>query len=194
MQLAASQDNRVIIFDLSLSPEAQAWLDKDASGKATFLKGDVTKWADLRNIVAFSMSKFDDVPDVYIAGAGIFEKVSIFTPSRRAHLQNGLQPTSSFWGDDESDRYLISDVNLHPIKLSRIAIRALLEKNKKGVIVIISSMAAHYQFYPVPLYNATKAALVAFTKSLLPADAEEGVKVVCICPGFVTVPSLFLCR
>lgn len=93
------------------------------------------------------------------------------------------QPSTSFWADNEPHRYHLADVNLHPIKLTRIAMRALLKRNKKGVVIIVSSAAAIYPLYPVPLYNATKAALVAFTKSLRPADEEEGVKVACICPG-----------
>ena len=60
---------------------------------------------------------------------------------------------------------------------------ALLNKNKKGVVIVVSSVVVLYPMYPVPLYNATKAALVAFTKSLRPADEEEGIKVACICPG-----------
>lgn len=64
---------------------------------------------------------------------------------------------------------------------------ALLKTNKKGVVIIVSSAVALYPLYPVPLYNATKAALVAFTKSMRPADDEEGIKVACICPGYVEI-------
>ena len=65
--------------------------------------------------------------------------------------------------------------------------QALLKKNKKGVIVMVSSAVALYPLYPTPLYNATKAALLAFTKSLRPADDEEGIKVASICPGYVEI-------
>ena len=37
--------------------------------------------------------------------------------------------------------------------------------------------------YPAPLYTASKHALVGFTKSMGQADADEGVKIVCICPS-----------
>lgn len=40
-----------------------------------------------------------------------------------------------------------------------------------------------YPLYPVPLYNATTAALLALTKSLRPADDEEGEKIACVCFG-----------
>ena len=63
--------------------------------------------------------------------------------------------------------------------------RALLNKNKPGVVVIIASMAGVKGTYIAPLYCATKFAMVGFTKSLADADEDQGVKVVCICPGYV---------
>ncbi|OBT94063.1 hypothetical protein VE01_07170 [Pseudogymnoascus verrucosus] len=49
---------------------------------------------------------------------------------------------SNFWNDTEHDRYAELDINVtHPIKLTRIAIRALLRKNKKGVVVVVASIA-----------------------------------------------------
>ncbi|KAL9125408.1 MAG: hypothetical protein Q9217_005384 [Psora testacea] len=167
-QLAAAQNNRIIIADIALSPEAKIFVDEanKSSQNLYFLVCDVTNWANLQNIITFSEEKFNDVPDVYIAGAGIMEK-----------------PTTSFWADNEPTHYPLLDINLHPIKLTRIAIRALLSRNKKGVIILLSSAAGIYPVYPAPLYNASKAALIAFTKSLRPAEEEEGVKVACICPG-----------
>ena len=66
-----------------------------------------------------------------------------------------------------------------------MAIRALLRKNKQGVVVIIASVAGLRGAYIAPLYCATKFAMVGFTKSLADADNDEGIKVVCICPGYV---------
>ena len=80
-------------------------------------------------------------------------------------------------------------VNLHPIPFTRIAISALLRKNKKGVVLVLSSLAGLHPSYPTPLYNATKHALVGFVKSLMPAEKEEGVKVCAVCPGYVSAHS-----
>jgi short-subunit dehydrogenase len=53
-----------------------------------------------------------------------------------------LQYWSNFWNDTEHDRYAELDINVtHPIKLTRIAICALLRKNKKGVVVVVASIA-----------------------------------------------------
>ena len=46
-----------------------------------------------------------------------------------------LQDWSNFWNDIEHDRYAELDINVtHPTKLARIAIRALLRKNKKALL------------------------------------------------------------
>ena len=48
---------------------------------------------------------------------------------------------------------------------------------------LVSSGAGLGGFYLASLYCASKAAVVGFAKSMGMADEEEGVKVVCICPG-----------
>jgi hypothetical protein len=66
-------------------------------------------------LIKISENKFGDVPDVYVAGAGVFE------PS-----------WSNFWDDTEDESYKTARINVnHPLKLTRIATRALLAKNKK---------------------------------------------------------------
>ena len=171
-----------------------------------FVKCDVTVWSDLQELTHVSEREFGDVPDVWVAGAGIFEPVSyeaprnptllpysssnLLNPPSLALANNLLpqltipQPTSNFWFDTETAHYTSVDINIsHPIKLTRIAIRALLSRNKPGVVLVVSSVAGLIGSYPSALYCATKHALVGFTKSLGPADREEGVKIVCACPG-----------
>jgi len=61
---------------------------KDLSGYANvvFEKCDVTKWADLANLIKVSKEKFGDVPDVYVANAGVFEPVCGYTNERNKEL------------------------------------------------------------------------------------------------------------
>lgn len=63
--------------------------------------------------------------------------------------------------------------------------RALLGRNKKGVVALVSSMAGYSKHYSAPLYSATKHAIVGFARSMGDAEQVQGVKVVCICPGYV---------
>ncbi len=62
--------------------------------------------------------------------------------------------------------------------------RALLGKDKKGVVLIVASLAGLQGAYAAALYTATKHAMVGFTRSMGAADRLEGVKIVCICPGY----------
>src|SRR6187402_2026351 len=77
-KLAVQQGARVLIADLQLTSEAKRFLEDEGSKAAVFVKCDVTKRADLENLIKASENKFRGVPDVYIAGAGVFEPVSVF--------------------------------------------------------------------------------------------------------------------
>ncbi|KIW77994.1 hypothetical protein Z517_07827 [Fonsecaea pedrosoi CBS 271.37] len=163
----------VIIADLRLTPEGEKLVT--ANKNVVFETCDVTKWKDLQHVIDASEKHFGDVPDVYIASAGVFEP-----------------PYSNFWDDPEgldADGYKAVDINVnHPIKLTRLAMRALLGKSKRGVVAILASMAGYIKQYPAPIYVATKHAMVGFTRSLGDAEALQGVKVVAICPGIVSTP------
>lgn len=99
-------------------------------------------------------------------------------------LTKALQTWSNFWDDTEDDGYAQVNINtVHPMKLSRIAIRELLKKDKKGVILIISSLCGFFGTFSNPLYMATKHALTGFVRSLADLDRWEGIKVVAIAPG-----------
>src|ERR1700761_7126158 len=83
---------------------------------------------------------------------------------------------------------LICTTCCSPARLTRLAIRALLGANKKGVICLVASGAGLAGIYVSALYCATKHAVVGLARSLGQADEEEGVKVVCMCPGLVRSP------
>ncbi|CAG8976906.1 hypothetical protein HYALB_00003517 [Hymenoscyphus albidus] len=166
-KLCVKRGAQVIIADLKLTPDAESYLRGEGAKAAIFVKGDVTKRAKLENLIKASEEKFADVPDVYIAGAGVFEPVY----------------------DTEDDGYAAVDINVtHPIKFARIALRALLRKNKKGVFLIVSSIAGFQGSFSSPLYAATKHAVTGFVRSMAELDRLEGVKVVACAPGVVATP------
>lgn len=72
---------------------------------------------------------------------------------------------------------------MHPIKLTRNAIRSLLQSDKPGVVLLIASDAGLYPFQACPLYVATKHAVVGFVRCMDWLDSEQGVKIISICPG-----------
>ena len=66
----------ILIADLALTKEAEEFVKSAGTSKVVFVKCDVTKRADLENLPKASEKAFGEVPDVWIAGAGVFEPVS----------------------------------------------------------------------------------------------------------------------
>ncbi|KAL1649582.1 hypothetical protein SLS58_001639 [Diplodia intermedia] len=174
VKLAASAGAKVVVADLKLNDDAETFVESQkGSGKdLVFQRCDVTKRDDLERLVGVAEERWGDVPDVYMASAGVFEPAS-----------------SNFWTDTERDAYATVAVNVTaPLKLTRIAMRALLGADKRGVVLLVASIAGYAGAYAVPLYTATKHAVVGFAKTMRKADAQEGVKVVALCPGVVRTP------
>jgi len=172
VKLAIAATAKVLIADLRLTDDATKFVENIHADQLVFVKTDVTKREELENLISVSEKVFQDVPDVYIAAAGVFEP-----------------QWSSFWPDTEEDNYATISINLiHPMKLTRIAVRALLGKNKPGVVLLVSSLAGLYANYTAALYFASKSGLVNFAHGMAQADEDENVKVVAICPGVVKSP------
>lgn len=170
-KLSVENGARVIIGDLKLTQEAEQYLS-GAGDKVVWAKCDVTNWKDLHNLISESVKAFGDVPDVYCPVAGVYEP-----------------PWSTFWNDTETDGYKSLKINVeHPIKLTRLAIRALAGANKQGVVCLVASTAGIRGNFFATLYATSKHALMGFAKSVGQADPEEGVKIVCVMPGTVQSP------
>lgn len=81
-KLAEKDGAKVIVADIQLTSDAEAFVKASgAKGTVIWVQCDVTKRADLENLPKESEKQFGDVPDVWIAGAGVFEPVSSYPPS-----------------------------------------------------------------------------------------------------------------
>jgi 2-hydroxycyclohexanecarboxyl-CoA dehydrogenase len=81
----------------------------------------------------------------------------------------------------EWDRILSSNL-LGPVNLYRAAAIEL-RKSGRGSVINVSSVYAVTGRKGMGLYDATKAALIALTRTLACEEAEHGVRVNAICPG-----------
>lgn len=166
----------VLIADLQLTDAAQALIDDSAAraARVVFTRCDVASWADLRALVPAAVALLGDIPDIYVGGAGVFDP-----------------PWSNFWDDSEdaAGRYAALDINLaHPVKLTRLAMRALVGRRRRGVVLHVASAGGLAGVYAQALYCTSKAGLVGFVRAMQPAERLEGVKVCCVCPGIVDTP------
>jgi NAD(P)-dependent dehydrogenase (short-subunit alcohol dehydrogenase family) len=76
-KFAVQQGAHVIVADLKLTQDGETFMSGEGAKDAVFAKCDVTKRADLENLIRVSEKEFGDIPEVYVAGAGVFEPVCI---------------------------------------------------------------------------------------------------------------------
>jgi ketoreductase len=79
------------------------------------------------------------------------------------------------------------DVNLRGLMLVTAAALPLL-REAKGLIVNLASIAGTIPAGHLPVYAASKAAVISFTRSLNEAEEEHGVRATALSPGFVDTP------
>lgn len=117
-----------------------------------------------------ALGRLDGRIDVLVNNAGIFEPASIDFPDDE-------------W-DAAWDRTL--RVNLRAAAdLSRLAVRHFLDRPGGGRIVNVASRAAYRGDSPAHWhYAASKAGMVAMTKSIARGFAARGVLAFAVCPGF----------
>jgi NAD(P)-dependent dehydrogenase (short-subunit alcohol dehydrogenase family) len=69
--------------------------------------------------------------------------------------------------------------------LSREVVKCMLEKEIRGSIINISSMASQYGLPKVIAYSASKAAVEGMTRAMAVELSPGGIRVNCIAPGFI---------
>jgi meso-butanediol dehydrogenase/(S,S)-butanediol dehydrogenase/diacetyl reductase len=78
------------------------------------------------------------------------------------------------------------DVNARGVFLTnQIAVRHFLKAGTKGIIVNTASLAAKWGAPWLAHYSASKFAVMGFTQALAREMAPHGIRVNCVCPGFV---------
>jgi meso-butanediol dehydrogenase/(S,S)-butanediol dehydrogenase/diacetyl reductase len=126
---------------------------------------DVTSRADLRAMVDRAKAEFGRI-DILINNAGIYRAAST------------LDVTEDHWD-------AIMNINAKAVFFATQPVLPVMIAQKAGAIVSLASMAGKIGSKTNLPYNASKAAVVSMTKSLALAHAGEGIRVNCVCPGFV---------
>lgn len=141
-----------------------------SGGRAAFVRGDVANEADVRAMIAFARETFGPL-DILVNNAGVFIEPPFFPDADAAR-----------WGR-------VIDVYLRAVMLAtQCAIEAMRERG--GAIVNISSGAGiGFRAHWAPEYAAAKAGVVRLTAALAPLAETMGVRVNCICPGWVNTPA-----
>ena len=145
-----------------------AELNALGKGEATFIKCDVSKTDEIKNLIDKTVEKYDRI-DCLINNAG-------WHPPHK--------PIDDF--SVEEFRELL-ELNLVSIfTASKFALPYL--RQTKGNIINMSSLVAAIGQRHATTYVATKGAITAFTKALAVDEAPNGVRVNSVSPGNIFTP------
>jgi NAD(P)-dependent dehydrogenase (short-subunit alcohol dehydrogenase family) len=81
----------------------------------------------------------------------------------------------------------VTAINLRGCVMAVKHVLPVMRKQRSGVIITISSLAA-WEVYPYVTYKATKAAMIAYTQQVAIQNAEYGIRANVILPGLMNTP------
>ena len=145
-----------------------AALIEEAGGRSVSVVGDVAVRADAERMVEATVTHWGRL-DIVVNNAGI-------TGSRQATLAH-LTP------DEEWERVMAVNVS-GVFRVASAAIRQMLAQGS-GTIINIASAAGFVPFPARAAYNASKGAVISFTRALALDYAPNHIRVNAICPGMV---------
>ena len=130
-------------------------------------KFDISKHNDIENFINKVSEKFEGKIDILINNAGITsDNLSIRMKEEEWKKVIDINLTSTFL-------------------LSKNAVKKML-KNKKGKIINITSVVGHTGNIGQANYTASKAGLVAMSKSFALEYGKKNININCVSPGFIT--------
>jgi 3-oxoacyl-[acyl-carrier protein] reductase len=133
--------------------------------RALVLPTDVTSREHLGAMVEQTRAEFGRI-DTLVNNAGIYRAAAT------------LNVTEEHWD-------AIMNINAKGVFFATQAVLPTMIAQKHGVVVSLASMAGKIGGRANLPYNASKAAVISMTKSLALAHAADGIRVNCVCPGFV---------
>ena len=161
-QLFIKEGSKVVFSDINKSGKAAA----DAAGKkALFIECNISNAESVKNLVAKTLEAFGTI-DILINNAGIL-------------YQKPISETS----DEEWDAVINTNLK-GPFLLTR-EVLPIFEKQGKGKIVNMASIAGIIGYENLSAYCASKGGIIAMTRSLALEFAPKNINVNCICPGAI---------
>jgi len=141
----------------------------ELGGEAAFVRTDVRDEAQVQNLVAETLDTFGRL-DVVVNSAGVINRI-VLTELEQA------------------DWDTVVDTNLRGVYLiCKHSLPPMIEQGQGAVVNVASYLGIYGARHTSPAYNASKAGVVALTRSLALQVGRDGVRVNAVCPGFVVTP------
>jgi NAD(P)-dependent dehydrogenase (short-subunit alcohol dehydrogenase family) len=164
----AEEGAKVVIVDIDEKSGEQTVKEiAERNGISKFIRTDLTRSNDVQSMITNVISTFGQI-DIMFNNAGY-------------HISKNVEVTS----EDEWD--FIINTNLKSVFMCcKYSIPHL--RKTKGCIINMSSMVGLIGQSNAGAYSATKGGIVAMTKGMALDFAKDGIRVNCICPGWVHTP------
>ncbi|KAI0007128.1 NAD(P)-binding protein [Xylariaceae sp. FL0662B] len=158
---------KVVICDVKASEGEKAAAELSALGDVIFVKADISKAADVQNLVDTTVKQFGRL-DAAVNNAAL-------TPDST--------PLTNF---DEEYWDKLTSINLTGTALCcKYEMQQMIKQGDKGTIVNITSINAFKPQPNMPAYTAAKHALVGLTKHAAMEGGPHGIRVNAIAPGAI---------
>lgn len=166
VRLFVEEGARVVITDIQ--DEKGQRLAKELGANATYLHTDVSQEADVKAVINHSLETFERL-DCIFNNAGV--------PGVRGPIES--IPVEGF---DQ-----IVGVLLRGVFLGMKHTAPVMKRQGSGSIISTASVAG-LRAGSAHIYSTAKAAVIHLTRSVALELGESGVRVNCICPGYIATP------
>lgn len=160
----------VVVADLHAEPaERVAERIREQGGRALALAADVSNAGARQRMFDLAIERYGRL-DVLVNNAGV---------------QIAAHPLDV----DERHWDAVMDVNAKAVFFCcQIALRQMAARRSGRIVNIASAAGKAASTYLHPVYNISKAAVIALTKTFAHAHAADGIRVNCVCPGVIETP------
>jgi NAD(P)-dependent dehydrogenase (short-subunit alcohol dehydrogenase family) len=156
----------VVVTELEQAASERTVTEIKAAGRRGLaMRSDVTRANDRQAMVAETLKAFGRI-DVLVNNAGIYRTMA------------PLEISEDHWDT-------VLDVNSKAVLFCAQAVLPTMQAAGHGVIVNLASMAGKVPAPTGLVYAVSKAAVISLTRSLAAAFAADGIRVNCVCPGFI---------